>query len=578
MAADDVAGEASSLSSTVTPRSDFLLTRRLGGANRWPLVLLTAIFALNVADQYVVPTVFPLLKQEFGLSDSALGMLSGSYVIVVMVFSIPFGYIADRWNRTRIISWGTAAWGASMIFTGMAWNSASLFVGRMSLGVWDPCDNPTSQSLLADYYPTVQRSKVMSVYQVGQLLGVFLIPIAAAMATNWGWRSAFYFLAIPAFIVAILARRLPEPVRGQQDRIQLGLEGDAVAESYHDTMSSKEAFKEILHCRTFVLMAVSSTIGSLFFGSLGAWSPTFFVRYHDMSLSEAAGALILLALGGLSGALLSGWAADYMTYRGMRAGRIVVAAGARLAGFPLFLLTFTLGNTPLMLVCFAFAAMCLIAPQAPLNAARADVLHPRLRGRGTSLDIVLQSSSSALAPVVVGILSDAYGLRTAFLIVLPLMALSGLILIPAIATYVREERRLRREIRAEALGADDSGPDDGSGDPATAPTTTTGARARRSVRPRSGWPAPGRRSRRAAICWRSRISTCRTDRSRSCSGRRCGSPTEGCTPSSAATASARRRCSTRSPGWSSGARVGCSTTGSTSPACRRNSGSSSGSH
>ncbi len=243
VAADDLAGESSSLSSTVTPRSDFLLTRRLGGANRWPLVLLTAIFALNVADQYVVPTVFPLLKQEFGLSDSALGILSGSYVIVVMVFSIPFGYIADRWNRTRIISWGTAAWGASMIFTGMAWNYASLFVGRMSLGVWDPCDNPTSQSLLADYYPTVQRSKVMSVYQVGQLLGVFLIPIAAAMATNWGWRSAFYFLAIPAFIVAILARRLPEPVRGQQDRIQLGLEGDAVAESYHDTMSSKEAYQ-----------------------------------------------------------------------------------------------------------------------------------------------------------------------------------------------------------------------------------------------------------------------------------------------------------------------------------------------
>ncbi len=129
-------------------------------------------------------------------------------------------------------------------------------------------------------------------------------------------------------------------------------------------------------------MAVSSTIGSLFFGSLGAWSPTFFVRYHDMSLSQAAGALILLALGGLAGALLSGWTADYMTYRGMRAGRIVVAAVARLAGFPLFFLTFTLGNTPLMLVCFAFAAMCLIAPQAPLNAARADVLHPRLRGRG----------------------------------------------------------------------------------------------------------------------------------------------------------------------------------------------------
>jgi MFS family permease len=113
-------------------------------------------------------------------------------------------------------------------------------------------------------------------------LGVFLIPVAAAMATNWGWRSAFYFLAIPALIVAILARRLPEPVRGQQDRIQLGLDANQVKESKHDTMSARDAYREILHNRTFVLMAVSSTIGSLFFGALGTWSPT--VRYHDMSL------------------------------------------------------------------------------------------------------------------------------------------------------------------------------------------------------------------------------------------------------------------------------------------------------
>jgi MFS family permease len=157
-----VAPEASTLSSAVTPRSDFLLTRKLGGANRWPLFLLTSIYALNVADQYLVPTVFPLIKQEFGLSDSALGLLSGSYVIVVMVMSVPFGYFADRYHRTRIISWGTAAWGASMILTGGAWNYASLFVARMTLGAWDPCDNPTSQSLMADYYPTVQRSKVMA--------------------------------------------------------------------------------------------------------------------------------------------------------------------------------------------------------------------------------------------------------------------------------------------------------------------------------------------------------------------------------------------------------------------------------
>ena len=437
-----------------TPRPPFQLTRRLVGATRWPLVLLTVIYAINVTDQYVVPTLFPLLKEEFGLSNSALGILSSSYVIVVTLGTVPFGYLADRKRRTRVISWGTAAWGLTMIWTGLAWSYASLLGARMMLGAWDPCDNPTSQSLLADYYPKVQRSKVMSTYQCGQLLGILLVPISAAMAVTWGWRSAFFFLSIPAFIVAILARRLPEPVRGQQDRIQQQLDPTLAHASTYDEMSGRTAYRELFHVHSFALLTVASGIGALFYGSIGTWSPSFFVRYHDMSISQAATAISLLALGGLAGVLLSGWLADYLTFRGFRAGRVLVAAAARLLALPLFVLTFVLASTPFMLVAFTLAAMCLVAPQAPINAARADVLHARLRGRGAAADVVLQSVCGAIAPTLVGVLADVYNLRAAFLILVPLMGVSGVLTLFAIHPYIRDERRLRHIVRAEALGVD----------------------------------------------------------------------------------------------------------------------------
>ena len=450
------------LASSRTPRPPFQLTRRLVGATRWPLFLLTAIYALNVTDQYVVPTLFPLLKQEFGLSDSALGVLSSSYVIVVTLGTVPFGYFADRMRRTRVISWGTAAWGVTMIWTGAAWNYASLLGARMMLGAWDPCDNPTSQSLLADYYPKVQRSKVMSVYQTGQLLGILLVPISAAMATQWGWRSAFYFLSVPAFIVAVLARRLPEPVRGQQDRLQQHLDARLNSPSKYDTMPAGQAYRELFRVRSFTLFALSSAVGALFYGSIGTWSPTFFVRYHDMSISQAATALSLLALGGLAGVLLSGWLADYLTFRGFRAGRVLIGGFARLISVPLFVLTFVITSTPIMLVTFTLASMCLVAPQAPLNAARADVLHARLRGRGTATDVVLQSVCAAIAPTLVGVMADAHSLRFAFLALVPLMAVSSVLLLLAVRPYVREERRLREIVRAEALADGDAEPDDDS--------------------------------------------------------------------------------------------------------------------
>ena len=159
----------------------------------------------------------------------------------------------------------------------------------------------------------------------------------------------------------------------------------------------------------------------------------------------------------------------------------------------------------------------------------------------------LQSSASALAPVVVGILSDVYGLRTAFLIVLPLMAVSGLILLPAVATYVREERALRREIRAEAIGTEDrrSTHDGSTSDRREGETFGPGGDQAGAHRP------DGRGGRRPARHRGSRRVVRRDPGA--VRGVDCVSPTAACTPSSAATGSARRRCSTPSPGWSNGA-------------------------
>jgi branched-chain amino acid transport system ATP-binding protein len=70
---------------------------------------------------------------------------------------------------------------------------------------------------------------------------------------------------------------------------------------------------------------------------------------------------------------------------------------------------------------------------------------------------------AAIAPTLVGFLADQYNLRTAFLVLVPLMGLSGVLMLFALRPYIREERRLREVVRAEALGSngDDPGPDDG---------------------------------------------------------------------------------------------------------------------
>ena len=442
----------SALTPTLTPRPKFHVTRKLVGVAKWPLVLLTAVYTINVSDQFLLSSMFPLLKREFGMSDTALGILSGSYLVSVTLGTVPFGALADRYSRTKIIAWGTAAWGVTMIFTGLASGFFMLLLGRMVLGLWDPCDNPTSQSLLADYYPVNQRSKVMGVYQMGQLTGFFLLPIGGLMGEAWGWRATFFFFALPAFVVALLSWRLPEPVRGIQERRHQRLEADestAIASRYQ-TVPVVVAYKEILRVRSYTASLVSSAVGSLFFGGIGVWTPTFLIRYHDLDVAEATTALSVVAVGGLVGVLTAGNLADFLTHSGYTSARISVAGISRVISAPLFIGAFLVGYTPLMLVLLAFGALFLVAAIPPLNAARVDVLHPDLRGRGTSLDAVTQSLSSAASPVIYGIIADASDLRTAYMVLIPLAGIAGLILLTfALASYRRDEQAVQAMVRDE---------------------------------------------------------------------------------------------------------------------------------
>ncbi len=442
----------SALTPALTPRPKFHVTRKLVGVPKWPLVLLTAVYTINVSDQFLLSSMFPLLKREFGLSDTALGILSGSYLISVTLGTVPFGALADHYSRTRIIAWGTAFWGITMIFTGMASGFIMLLLGRMVLGLWDPCDNPTSQSLLADYYPVNQRSKVMGIYQMGQLTGFFLLPIGGLMGQAWGWRATFFFFALPAFAVALLSWRLPEPVRGIQERRHQRLEADesTVIASRYQNVTVVDAYKVILRCRSYTASLVSSAVGSLFFGGIGVWTPTFLIRYHDLDVAEATTALSLVAVGGLVGVLTAGNLADFLTHSGYTSARIGVAGIARLISAPLFIAAFLVGYTPLMLLLLSFGALFLVAAIPPLNAARVDVLHPDLRGRGTSLDAVTQSLASAASPVIYGIIADASDLRTAYMMLIPLAAVAGLILMTfALASYRRDEQAVQAMVRDE---------------------------------------------------------------------------------------------------------------------------------
>jgi MFS family permease len=420
-------------------------------ASRRPLLLLTGVLAVDQADRYLLSAVFPLLKDDFHLSDARLGLLSAAFLLVATLGAVPFGVLVDRTTRTRVAAWGAALWSLAMVWTGLASSYGGLFLARMGLGVAESSYTPASFSLLADYYPVEERSRVLGLYQVGAVLGFLGLPLGGLVASTWGWRAAFHLYALPGFLLAVLVWRLPEPPRGVTDRVHQGLSPHERPSPY-STMRPTSAFAHVLRIRCFTQPLLANALAVFFTSGLGIWATTFLVRYHGLSLARATAATSLLAVGAITGMILGGRLGDRLVLRGRAAGRVEVAAAAQITGVALLVPAFAVSSTPLMLVLFALGAVTLTMPNAPLAALRADVVHPDLRGRAASVGAMLSAAAAAGSPLVIGLLSDAFGLRAALLILLPGMGLGGLWLTRLRAAAVqRDVHAMRADLRQEEV-------------------------------------------------------------------------------------------------------------------------------
>jgi len=68
--------------------------------------LMLAINAVNYLDRLIVVAVGPALKSDFNLRDSQIGILSSAFILVYAVAALPCGLLADRFSRTRVITFG----------------------------------------------------------------------------------------------------------------------------------------------------------------------------------------------------------------------------------------------------------------------------------------------------------------------------------------------------------------------------------------------------------------------------------------------------------------------------------------
>lgn len=458
----------------------------MGGPTRLHVVLILAcVLGLDTADKAALAAVAGSLKQYFGIGNTEIGLLVSVVLLTGAAATLPIGHLTDRVNRTRLLAITIALWSAAMLACGAATSYPMLLASRVILGGVTATANPTVASLIGDYFHAAERGRIYGMILAGELFGTGAgFVFSGIVGDQLSWRWAFWVLVLPGALIAWLVwRHLPEPARGgarqlAEERDAGGDEGPADASGkwvgkrreYRGVMARRIARKQhiepesqlvlhedprnrslwwavryVLSIRTNVVLIIASALVYFYFSGLRAFGIIFMDQRYGISSSVSSTLILVLGIGAIAGVYLGGRAGDTLIRAGRFNGRIlvaIVALGATTALFIPALLSQVLWvGIPILTA----AAFFLSAANAPIDAARLDIMHPSLWGRAESVRVCLRKLGEAAAPAMFGWMSErvftgkgAYGLQMTMLVMLVSLVIAALVLLLALGSYGRD--------------------------------------------------------------------------------------------------------------------------------------------
>lgn len=408
------------------------------------LVLLTAVHVLGYIDRWILSLLIEPIKADLGLNDFEIGLLLGpAFALLFITMGVPFGWLADRVERRRLLAAGIALWCLFTAGSCMARDFTTLFIMRMGVGVGEAVLAPCAFSLIADYFPAMQRPRAVSVFMTGTFIGAgtaFLIggpiithleslPVVAVPLIGQinPWQGAFLGVGLPGLMVAaIVLLTVKEPQRSDLRALNAGPGAGG------DGRGIGVALGFVLkRWRTFGAISAGA-IGNIIIGSNAQWVAPIFARNWGWEVGVLARTTgILFFIAGPLGTIAGIWLMSELARRGktdaaVRAlilGVVVVAVSFALlplapaatlalvalfgalfgqaiatAAGPTSMIAIAPGNIRGQIMAFYYLANGLVANflGAPVVGALADHLG-RKEGLGQAILIV----SSVVGPLVV---------------------------------------------------------------------------------------------------------------------------------------------------------------------------------
>ena len=409
---------------------DAYLRRVAGDQPALPLAVLFFLYFVDEFDTAAFGVLAPEIQKAFGLSDGEFALVVILNLSVVLLLAVPVGYYGDRLPRTKLVVFGAILGAVFSAATGVVSGIVLLILVRIGNGFGVLVSDPIHTSLLADYYRPVDRPVVFATHRNAQRFAAIMGPLlGGTLAWAFGWRAVFFILLVPVVVMALVALRLREPVRGATDD-----EDAALVAAHERPVPLGRAVRMLFAVKTLR----RQYLAWLFIGAglipLAFLIPLYFENQFGLGTFQRGVIGALGAAGAFAGQQVGGrWTSSWLA-KGMGeplkyAGWSLVAVGpgvALLAAAP---------NVPVATVLVVVTSFGGGIFTAPFLTVQAFVSPARVRSLSFSFGSVFIVGGLWLLylnPILgIGGISDDHGERWALAALLPFWVIGGLILYSA---------------------------------------------------------------------------------------------------------------------------------------------------
>jgi MFS family permease len=374
------------------------------------LILLVIALLINYVDRGNLALATPLLKIEWGMTASQLGLLLSAFFWTYTALQFVMGLFVDRWGANRMMALGFLAWSLATVLTGAAIGFATLLAMRLLLGVGESVMFPASSKILAQHLPEHARGFANGLMNAAMRWGSAIGTLGGGLLiAAYGWRPTFVAIGVASllWLPAWSRWKLPE-----------------------QTASSSGAgtggFSAILQKRAFWGAASGHFCANYLVYFLMSWLPYYLVHERHLSMaamSVAAGALWVVD--SLS-SIATGTVTDVCIRRGASptfARKWAMAIGFSLAAVSLLGCAFA--NERMYLACLIVCALGSGTANAGTFAFAQTLAGPHAAGRWVGLQNGIANMAGVIGPALTGFLVDWTGHFVAAFAVAAVVTLGG---------------------------------------------------------------------------------------------------------------------------------------------------------